>query len=65
MREQNEANLHLGMLSGSVDRIRDMLRMLAQPQRAAVARGLDEGVRVLEKAVAKLRLYIDENKTNG
>jgi hypothetical protein len=65
MREQNEANLQLGILTATVERIGEMLQRLAQPQRAAVARGLDDEVRVLEQAVAKLRRYIEENKTNG
>jgi hypothetical protein len=65
MREQNEASFPLAMLADAVDRIREMLQLLAQPQRAAVARGLENGVSALEQAVTKLRRDIDENKTNG
>jgi hypothetical protein len=54
MREQNEAALNLGELAGTVDRIRDMLGRLAQPQRGVVAQALFPSIMTLERAMGRL-----------
>jgi hypothetical protein len=54
-REQDEAALNLGELAGTIDRVREMLGRLAQPQRGAVARALWPSIIALDRAVALLR----------
>jgi hypothetical protein len=65
MRPQDEGNLNFGMLSAIVDRIRGMLQRVAPPQRTSLCRDFDETLGRLEHSVAKLRRYIDANKTDG
>jgi hypothetical protein len=62
MREQNEANLHLGMLVGTIDRVRDMLERLAPPQRTEVARALLPSLQPVEQALTRLRKFIEEQQ---
>jgi hypothetical protein len=53
-REQDEAALSLGELAGTIDRAREMLGRLAQPQRGAVARALFPSLMILERSLARL-----------
>jgi hypothetical protein len=53
-REQDEAALTLGGLAGTVDRVREMLGRLAQPQRGQVAGAVLPSIMSTQRAIGRL-----------